>query len=58
MAIFSCGTLQWLLSDTEVTEDVIQDVLWVNLACNATEVVQRLPHITGHEVAGDAVLQS
>ena len=58
MAVFSCGTLQWLLPDTEVTEDVIQDVLWVNLPRDAAEVMQRLAHVTGHEVAGDAVLQT
>ena len=50
--------LKQSLSDTEIAEDVIQDVLRVNLARNASEVMQRLPHITGHKVAGNAILQS
>ena len=45
MAIFSCGALQWLLSDTEIAEDVIQDVLGVDGPCDGSEVMQRLSDV-------------
>ena len=54
----SLDCFERLLSDAEITEDVIQDVLRVNLPRDAAEVVQRLAHITCHQVAGDAVLQT
>ena len=50
--------LHRLLSDTEVRENVVEDVLRVDFAGNRAEVVQRLAHITCHQVAGDAVLQT
>ena len=51
------GTSRWLLPDTKITEDVIQDVLRVNLPCNAAKVVQRLAHIASDEITRDAIEQ-
>ena len=45
MAFFSCGALQWLLSDTEIAEDVIQNVLGVDGPCDGSEVMQRLSDV-------------
>ena len=57
MLFSSCCALHRLLSNTEIAEDVIEDVLWVNFSRDGAKVVQRLPDIAGNEVTGNSVGQ-
>lgn len=47
-----------LLSDTEIAEDVIKDILGVNGSRDGAEVMQGLPDVTSHQVSRNIIAES
>ena len=45
LSVYPLLALRWLLSDTEIAEDVIQNVLGVDGPCDGSEVMQRLSDV-------------
>ena len=52
LTFFSCGTLRWLLSDTEVREDVIEQIVGIDLAGDGAQMMQGLAHVRCDQVSG------